>query len=297
MGWAEDLGPTAGLVECDGEQHEVRWDPECGFVVGRHDADAEQALAALSGDGELDGCVGALAAWRAMSTGYASLDVWGPSQSEGSDLVRGLRSEPSLHAVEKRDRSSFHRSLLQLIRQESPGHPKVLVLKAMLHAHSLPVPVLERAVLRALESAFAEQTRLAAFDSTRLQVTARTWLAYVLRLTGPERRTSIVDVFDLDDDQPPSVIGHVDHAAVRLAAWIGPEWLRDVLRRGAAAVDGHAVLAAEPGTRPCTLDVMAVRWRWRPGIPDGDQEAVVVPATIAGDVRQGWRLVAWHDGG
>lgn len=95
----------------------------------------------------------------------------------------------------------------------------------------------------------------------------------------------------------PTVVGHADGRFTRLGLWLGESYPFEVLRRGAAVVDGAMVLSARPVPEvdPSRLAAQIVAWRWRPGLADGELEAVVEDAWLVGRAWHGWTLERARD--
>lgn len=291
MGWADELGPADALLLCDGAEHRVRYERGGRIALLDHpDLDAERAFGALGG--EPPACVLLLQAWERLRTSLAVLHRWTPVDPPWSHLIR---TQASTSLVGVRPDAPRARPFLPWIETAKGATGGI---GELVRVGSVPGPLRERLGLLVLDHAF-DQPPSTWVDGTTLAAALRRvacrFMRVAARHTMPDRPTPLVDVEE-GDPAEAVVMGHADRLAARTTVWIGTDWLRDVLRRGAAVVDGLLCLAARdvPG-EDAALDVLLSRWTWRPGLPAGELEPVCGWARATGTPATGWAIDRWLD--
>ncbi len=249
--WVDTAPPLSMVVVCDRERHRLRWEGGVVEPLDHPELEAELALVALGG--AEPACIALHRLWHEAIDDGGFVAEW----IEPSHLGPTWRSWLSM-ALERMRSEGFHEFLRHLppARAQRMGEflhrfPGPWIDRAGAEVNRLVVegdhadhqlaPLLAQAAANRLRRSFVD-----AVGGRQLAVGAAALVPLTLRVAGP-------------GEPAPRIDGRLSGHDRGVTITVGPRWLHSVWAAGAAVVDGHLVLAIEPGS--------AVVVEWSPEPP------------------------------
>ncbi len=288
--WAATAAVVELAVACGPARHQLVWRRGEVILVDHPDLAAERALVALGGPEPA--CLGRLGLWREAVADGGFLAEWVDEAHLGDVRLSWLGM-----ALERLRMEGFHEFLRHLppARAERMGQ----------FLHRFPRPWLDRAACAVsaalidgggihgggihgggvrcglapelVTQAVAQRLRRSFVDSIGGRLTAWGAAALVpLTITVSPHGTT-------------SVEGTVTGPGRAVALTVGPDWLHRVWGAGAAVVDGHLVLALEPGPGGARRARVVV-WHATGPASDGSPARAAIEVVEARHDGRSWRL-------
>ena len=295
-GWAATAADLELTVACGPATHRLAWRQGAVVLLDHPDLAAERALVALGGPEPA--CLTRLGLWRQAVADGGFLAEWVDDAHLSDARLSWLGM-----ALERLRMEGFHEFLRHLppTRAERMGQ----------FIHRFPRPWLDRAAC-AVSWAIVEAECEAAGPGPAgpgSGVTCTHAAGLLPQAVAHRLRRAFVDSIGgrlvawgaaalvplsitVTAGTGPAVAGTVTGPGRAVALTVGPGWLHQVWGAGAAVVDGHLVLALNPGPAGRSL-AQVVTWDRPPAGPDGPQPARPSLQTMeAHHDGRSWRLDA-----
>lgn len=282
-GWAATAADQDLTVPCGPGRHRLVWHEGQVLVADHPDLAAERALVALGGPEPA--CLALLRLWHEAVADGGFLAEWVEEAHLGEARLSWLGM-----ALERLRLEGFHEFLRHLpaARAERMGQ----------FLHRFPRPWLDRAAC-AVSAAVVEGDGVRCSLAPELVAQA---VAHRLRrsfvdsiggrLTAWGAAALVPLAISVSPSEAPAVAGTATGPGRRVALTVGPDWLHRVWGAGAAVIDGHLVLALEPGPDAHTAaQARVVVWR-QPTGPDSGRAAARPSVEVVEARHDGrsWRL-------